>query len=84
MLKINVAMQWNINNKKEETIVIIIIISNRKQKQKQKKTIYLLWFWQCKRKWAVVSGSEPQLHIGFKVSRKISRDWNLVLSEWVI
>ena len=32
--------------------------------------LFNLWSWQCKRKWVVVSGSEPQLHIGFIVSRK--------------
>ena len=28
-------------------------------------------FWQRKRKWSVVFGSEPQLHIGFLVSKKL-------------
>ena len=32
---------------------------------------FMIWFCQHKRKWAVVSGSEPQLRIGFVVSAKL-------------
>ena len=43
--------------------------------------LFITWFWQRKRKWAVVSGSEPQLHIGFKVSRKLCL--NLCSLRWL-
>ena len=49
-----------------------------------------LWFWQCKRTWVVVSGSELQLPIGFTVFRRLclifcSMRWlNSDLSEWLI
>ena len=46
--------------------------------------LLITWFWQRKRKRAVVSGSEPQLHNGFIVSRKLSDDIIAADDGWSI
>ena len=43
--------------------------------------LFITWFWLCKRKCALVSGSEPQLHIGFKISPKLCL--NLCSFRWL-
>ena len=44
--------------------------------------LLITWFWQRKEKWVAVSGSEPQLHIGFIVYRILCL--NFCSFRWLI